>query len=150
MDAQTSADRRGLHDVEFNSLDNLEVVRKLAQKDRAPRPTEVVLVPGNYELLSDLRAASRDKDLQFVYLVSPSLSNLVDFPVFPTCIATPGGKEPIINLARPDRFPELYRHSYWHDDSHLNEAGASVATKFFADELKKWYANQRLQTVCGD
>ena len=56
---------------------------------------------------------------------------------------------PIINLARPDVYPEFYRPELWFDDAHLNEEGARLATRRFSEALKAWYAVHGAPTSCG-
>jgi hypothetical protein len=56
---------------------------------------------------------------------------------------------PIVNLARPDRFPQLYDPSLWWDPDHVNERGASLATQILAEQLKKWYGAHGMPHPCG-
>jgi hypothetical protein len=54
-----------------------------------------------------------------------------------------------VNLARPDLYPQIYHAELWHDDSHLNEAGAQLATRLLAESLKNWYAVHGEPASCG-
>jgi hypothetical protein len=147
--AQTSNDRRGLHNEAFNAHGNVDVVRALDERPPTSKPLKQSLLPGNYDLLTQLSAASQVSNVQFVYFVAPMLSDVRNFPDYPATIQGPGGTVPIVNLARPDRYPELYQRQYWYDGTHLNEIGAGVASRLLADELKKWYAEHTVTAVCG-
>jgi hypothetical protein len=147
--AQTANDRRGLHNEAFSALGNADDVRTLSERPPSPQPLKESLLPGNYDLLSQLNAASPVSNVQFVYFVAPMLSDVQSFPDYPAAINGPGGMVPIVNLARSDRYPELYQPQYWHDGGHLNETGAGVASRILAGELKKWYAEHKPVPVCG-
>lgn len=135
---QSSNDRRGLHNLPLDDGDLSHVERALGVTKNI-KPLTKSLLPGNYELLAEVLAASRVNNLNFVYFVAPLVTDLSGFPTFPASLDGPNGTVPIINLARPDKYPNLYTAKYWHDTGHLNEAGARLATSILADELRKWY-----------
>jgi len=89
-------------------------------------------------------------DLQFAYLVMPRIGDLDRYQVFPESLRTRDRVVPILDLARPDRYPELYQAKYWFDDSRLNGAGANVATALAARELRSFYEQHGAPPRCGD
>ena len=107
------------------------------------------VLPGNVELLRELHDASTVRNVQFLYVVMPMVSDLTEHPVYPASIAEPEGQEPILNLAQPDVYPELYQVKYWHDSAHLNEAGAALASRLLAEQIKAWYAKNPPAARCG-
>ena len=107
------------------------------------------VLPGNVELVRELNDASRVRNVRFLYVVMPMVSDLTEHPVYPETMAGPEGPEPILNLARPDLYPELYQVKYWHDGAHLNEAGAGFASRLLAEQIKAWYARNPAAARCG-
>jgi len=106
------------------------------------------LLPGNYGLVDELMHATSVAGVHFVYLVMPSVGDLDHYEIYPDTIVVDGQSVPVIDLARPDLYPELYQAKYWHDDAHLNEQGAGLIMKVTADRLKIFYAHHPL-TACG-
>jgi hypothetical protein len=148
--AQTQNDRRGLYnEEEVSARDRLSLAEAFDNSSRVPRPEMQRLLPGNYDLLWRLSEESPISNVQFIYFISPKLADRIRFPEYPATIDGPNGTVPIINLARPDRYPLLYQQQYWHDNSHLNESGAGVASRILAAELKSWYAKEPRVPVCG-
>jgi hypothetical protein len=98
------------------------------------------LVPGNRELVDELIDASPVRNLNVVYTVMPMISDLARQTIYPPAIDTAHGPVPIVNLGQPSLYPQLYQPSLWLDDAHLNEEGARLATRLFAESLKQWYA----------
>jgi hypothetical protein len=152
--AQNANDRRGLHNEGFTASDHGAVMRVLQKRPQTPQPVKQSVLRGNRDVLFQLNAASPVSNVQFVYYVAPLVSDIRNFPDYPAEIDGPGGPVPIISLARPDRYPQLYQQQYWHDEGHLNETGAGVATRILAGELRKWYsehwfAKHRAVPSCG-
>jgi hypothetical protein len=101
------------------------------------RPTP--FVPGNYRLVADLVPKARDQGVSLAYVVTPRLQDLATAPDYPATIHLPNGVSvPVFNLARPDRYPELYRSEYWRNPGHLSAAGAVVFSRLFAREVRAW------------
>jgi len=117
---------------------------------KTPKPVPTDLLPGNYDLVNELRSTTPVHPLQFVYLEMPNLENLISYPVYPDQLQSAGGPVPIVNLARPDLHPELYQLQYWHDGAHLNRQGAELATAMVANDLKSWYAAHGWPSACEE
>ena len=148
MAEQTDEDRRGMLVMPKQTPDFAEIARGIATAPKQPKVTEGVLTPGNAELVEELEAASPVGRLGVAYVVMPMIGDLAERVVYPDTIQTAGGPVPIIDLGRPDRYPQIWRPELWHDEAHLNEAGARVATTIFAEQLKAWYAAHG-QSVAG-
>lgn len=103
-------------------------------------PAPLSLTRGNNLLVQELAQRAGDPSLHFIYIVSPLYSNLESYPTYPDSFETPNGVEPILNIARPDLYPQLFEPRYWHDPSHLNSDGAAFAGRLLADQLESWYA----------
>jgi hypothetical protein len=104
-------------------------------------PIATALAPGNHQLLADVARAEGSATrahVQLVYVVTPSLSDLTSPAVYPGEIDGPKGPVPIINLARPDLYPQLYQRAYWRNAGHVNAAGAAVFTRLLAQQLDAW------------
>lgn len=149
MNMETADDRRGLRvlDEPHRFYDKMAGIIAAAPKQPKVVPGE--LVPGYRMLVDELAARSPVHNLQFIYLEMPKLSDLTERIDYPDSIQTGSGVVPIINLARPDVYPQLYQPSLWSDDAHLNEDGARVATRIFAEDLKAWYAVHGQPASCG-
>jgi hypothetical protein len=107
-------------------------------------------LPGNYALVDELRASAHVHPLAVAYLQMPMLHDLTDYTVYPTEMKDASGDVPVVGLARPDLHPELYKLEYWHDDAHLNEDGARLASSIAATELKTWYAAHGWPQPCEE
>jgi hypothetical protein len=104
-------------------------------------PIATALAPGNHQLLADVARAGGSATrahVQLVYVVTPSLNDLTSAAVYPGEIDGPKGPVPIINLARPDLYPQLYQRTYWRNAGHVNAAGAAVFTRILAQQLDAW------------
>jgi hypothetical protein len=71
----------------------------------------------------------------FIYLVTPKLSDLTMAETYPPCLQVNGRYVPIVNAAQPNLYPQLYRAELWHDSAHLNEEGAAVFSRIVAGQL---------------
>jgi hypothetical protein len=148
FDEETADGRRGLHEISGTDPLLFEVAEKI-NASSAPIAVKQDLTPGNYQLLEDLARAADNHKLHFIYFVTPMFSDLQRYPDYPATIQTPNGIEPILSLARPDLYPQLFDVKYWHDPSHLNPLGAALASRLLADQLKAWYSTNQRDMTCG-
>ena len=146
---QLTGDRRGQKIEPPAPPGNHELDDKIARYPKSSTPVPELLTPGNTGLPEELEASSPVKHLAFVYFVYPKLNDISGPLEYPDHLTANGRDIPIINLARPDRFPWLYQPKYWHDEAHLNGQGATVMSAVFADQLKAWYAQHGAPPTCG-
>lgn len=139
---ETAYGRSGLHEL---SLDTAVPVKATGTK---PVVVKQSLAHGNYRLIEELAAASGNPRLHFVYFVMP-VYYLKSIPDYPAAIQTSVGLVPILNLARPDLYPQLFMPKYWHDSGHLNSDGAALGSRILADQLKTWSAANHWDQNCG-
>ena len=149
LSSETENDQRGLIVDEMTPAIVHRVEAEFAQQPKVSRASVQTVLPGNIELLRELNDASRVRNVRFLYVVMPMVNDLTEHPVYPATIAGPEGPEPILNLARPDLYPELYQVRYWHDSAHLNEAGAGLVSRLLAEQIKTWYAKNPAAARCG-
>jgi hypothetical protein len=153
LDDQTREDRRGQLRLPDAPEATSHIAQILAARPRDLPSTPGILVAGNSNLIAQLTEASPLKGVSFVYFEMPKVGDVNGATDFPDHISVPtkdGTKQvPIINLARPDRFPQLYNPVLWHDDSHLNGRGSEVLSALLAQQLKLWYASHGLPLHCG-
>ncbi len=150
---QTQDDRRG-QDVLTPPTSYLVALNRIIQNS----PPHTTISPGTPNagstlLVQQLVAGSAIENLSFVYIIMPGLGDLTagtDYPDHLT-VAVPHGtiEVPIINLARADLYPELYKPELWHDEAHFDGTGAQIASRILAEQLKKWYAVHGGPTPCG-
>jgi hypothetical protein len=150
---QTADDRRGMDPLPDNPKFVETYQRRLANRPAVLPIRQGVVSPGNYDLIDELAANSPVSHVSFVYVVMPITDDLwgaEDLPEHLTVHTEHGTIDvPIVNLARPDRFPQLYDPSLWWDPDHVNERGASLATQILAEQLKKWYGAHGMPHPCG-
>ncbi len=127
--------RRGQITLAQSEEERARVAASFAEKPAAPIITPENIAPGNRYLLNEL--AAQRPQLHFAYLVAPMLEDLTHAPDYPAQMDGPNGPVPILNLARPDRFPELYRPELWRNATHLSPEGARVFTQLLAQEWKR-------------
>lgn len=150
LTVETDDDRRGLHSESPIASAQANLRREVAERTGRPSIDPAELYPGNAELIDELADTSPAHHLSFVYFVYPKLGDLSAEPKYPDHLVTPEGRTvPILNFARPDRYPFLYNPTLWHDDAHLDGAGATVISRLFADQLKTWYATNGAPSACG-
>jgi hypothetical protein len=154
MTEQTEDDRRGF--MLLSSLDWYQPkLREILEKRPAtPVITSEPLLPGNIEMVQQLAAASAVPNVSFVYVVMPRLTDVdsgADYPDHFTIDGPWGPMEvPVINLARADRFPQMYADTrLWHDEAHFYPQGARIASQILAGQLLKWYASHGEPKPCG-
>jgi hypothetical protein len=143
--AETIDDRRGFLRLPTQTS---RMSDELSRESRRGLSSPGELMPGNYSLIDELRHATSATGVQFVYLVMPNFEDLDHYEIYPDLIVVDGQNVPIVDLARPDLYPELYQAKYWHDNAHLNEPGADLSMKLVAKQLKNFYAHHPL-TACG-
>ncbi len=147
LEAETEDGRRGLHVFQQTWVKNAP---PQGDASAAVHPVFVdqKLNPGNYDLIDELIADSNNPKLHVTYFVSPFYQDRYRFSLYPETIQTPHGTEPILSI-RPDLHPELFQAKYWHDNSHLNEEGAAIASRILADQLQTWYEEHHRKIDCG-
>ena len=146
VDDQMQADRRGLLEENHG---NAKLTEEFDATPRSSRTAPGLLTPGNTDFLREIQSASPGHALDFVYFVFPKFSDLTAEPVYPDHLEVNGHMVPIINMARPSRFPQLYRIALWRDDAHLDRDGAALLSKLLADEIKTWYTAHGGAPPCG-
>lgn len=146
---ETINDRRGIYVLTPATPALQAIASMIAKAPKQAAVKEGVIVPGNLELADELEDASPVRNLQMVYVVMPKITDLQSWIKYPDSIATTHGLVPVVNLANPMLYPQIYQPKFWHDDAHLNEAGAQMATGFLAKTLKNWYISHGQPATCG-
>ena len=146
---KTKNDHRGLHVVPETALADKDVDRSFALALPVPQPVASGLEEGHRMLIEELERAPHGNKVQFVWVAFPELDDLMQYKVLPDSEMTPLGEVPILNLARPDLYPQLYEHAMWRDNQHLNEQGAKAASALLAKLLLNWSHDHPVQRNCG-
>lgn|GEM_PF-1707257 len=146
---ETTDDRRGLLVLPKVAPGFERISKTIADAPKQPTVTQGTIVPGNRELVEELEAASPVRTMRIAYVVMPKIADLAETIAYPDSVETANGPVPILNLARPDLYPQIYDAKLWYDEAHLNENGAQLATKLLAESLKNWYATHAAQTTGG-
>ena len=150
---QTADDRRGQLVEPENPAATSRIASLIASAPAKLPIVPSILTHGSSELIAQLAGASDVPDVSFVYFEMPKVGDVSGTQEFPDHldVTTQHGttEVPIINLARPDRFPQFYNAALWHDDAHLNGNGAALVSTVFAQQLKLWYAAHALPHPCG-
>ena len=150
MEHDTEEDRRGEDVLAYDPENGAEESKMIAQEQGRFKLNAPEMYPGNYELIDELAASSPVSNVSFVYVVYPKLTDVSGTLNYPNEIVTPRGHlVPIIDLARPDRFPSFYETKFWHDEAHLDEQGAAQVSEVFAQQLMAWYAAHGAPQRCG-
>lgn len=150
LDAESTDDRRGLDARPAPGDGGAAFEQYIASQAGHFQVTQGKLYPGNGELVDELAKASAVSNVSFVYFVSPKLSDFTTAEDFPDHLVTAQGRTvPIVNLARPDRYPALYKPDLWFDEAHLDEQGAALLSRTLGDQLKAWYAAHGAPAQCG-
>ncbi len=153
MTFQTADDRRGIDPQPENPWFVKDYQRRLADRPAVLPITQGIVTPGSYELIEELAAAATIPNVSFVYVVMPKTGDVLGAENLPdqlTVQTAHGAIEvPMINLARPDRFPQLYDPSLWSDPAHLDGRGAYLATQVLAEQLQQWYGGHGMPHPCG-
>jgi len=146
---QTVDDRRGLHLRVADPPEKADFDRVYAGRPATPERVADQLEAGHDILINDLHQSPNGNRVQFVWVVMPLINDLYSYSVFPESQKTSFGDVPIINLARPDLYPQLYRPELWTNNQHLTEEGAKIASQLLASLLLKWSQNHPMQLHCG-
>jgi hypothetical protein len=133
IEIQTGQDRRG--HTPLLSSGGLEEWADLAQQKREAHAEPGEITRGQCETWRRLASAPYGRDLEFAYVVTPTLPDLIAYKDFPRTIRCDGVEIPIINVAVPALHPELYDPAIWNELAHLSESGASVFTQLVAAEV---------------
>ena len=149
LQAQTVDDRRGLQVEQPTPRNQAYIHKLLASAPAHPTLDHQALSPGNSELIEQLAQSSPVPNVSFAYIIFPKLSDLTQSPDFPDHLQAAGQQVPIINLARPERFPALYQPQLWFDDAHFDEAGSAAGTAVLAQQLELWYQAHGYPKSCG-
>jgi hypothetical protein len=146
---QTSNDRRGLHVRTPDAVEQLQFKSDYAAQSNQRVPTPTPLDPGHYILIDDLQRSPNGERAQFVWIVMPLITDLTSYPVYPDSQKTSLGEIPIIDLGRPDLYPQLYQPEMWTNNQHLSERGAKLASQLMASLLLQWTNNHPMHLNCG-
>ena len=138
--------RRGQRITTPSEADRREVAAAFAHGGDT-KHANAEFMPGNHELLADV-AATASTLPTLVYVVTPKLDDLVTTYVYPEQIDGPAGPVPVINMARPDLYPQLYQPGYWRNAGHLNAAGAAVFTRLLAGRIDAWLTQHGAAPSC--
>lgn len=146
---ETMQDRRGLLTDPFRADDEKHLLEALAKRPPEPVVEKAALSEGLSYLVEELRRSTQLPDVDFAYVVAPMIDDLYAVKQYPPCIDEPFGPVPILDVADPRSFPELYQANMWHDVGHLNEKGAALFTRRLAEKAKAWYADDASTRTCG-
>jgi len=146
---ETVDDRRGQIIGLYDPVREAAMAREIAAEPKQMQLAPATIEPGNIQLIDEIAAASAVKGVSFVYIAMPKLSDLALSYLYPDAVDASGIEVPIVNLARPDLYPQLYKAGLWQDDAHLNDLGAKMASALVADRLKQWYAAHGGAPRCG-
>ena len=127
---ETQADRRGLSPPPpspNDAKDTREVDTLMGSLSGKSNGTPALITPGLCAEATRLRGTSAAAAMfRVMYIVTPKLTDLKHFETYPDTITCGPSTVPIINVALPESYPELYDPLLWHDVNHLNERGAGV------------------------
>ena len=150
---QTKDDRRGYDDLEPSAAGSARIQRGRDAAPARPAISRATMTAGNAKLIEALAGVSPARNVSFVYVVLPFAEDLTaekDYPDHLTVVGPTGPLEvPIIDVARPELYPELYKTNLWYDEEHLDGAGSALFSRLLAEELKKWYAAHGAPPPCG-
>jgi hypothetical protein len=141
VDTQTAAGRRGLSPPPPSPLDvrdTQDIHTLMATLTSKPVSSPAVITPG---LCSEATSLLNDNDgaarYTVMYFVTPKLSDLRSYTVYPDAIECGRLAIPIVNVALPETYPQLYDPALWHDINHLNERGAAVYSRLLAHAVER-------------
>lgn len=149
LDMETAGDRRGLWSLDPTPGFRAHVEDILSHTPRTHHTTPGTFLPGNTSLIQELAAATPLHNVHFVYIVEPKVSDLTEQTVWPDDLAVNGQLVPILNLAQPDRYPQLYSLDNWFDNAHLSSKGAALASTLLAEALQSFYTAHPAPMRCG-
>lgn len=138
IDAESANDQRGMHHVPPNAAAQADIT-KIYKKERfPPTPIPAELARGNATIMEGLHGAPNGDRVLFVWVEMPWLRDLQSYNVYPPSEHTSFGEVPILNLGRPDLYPQLYDRSLWEDSQHMNEEGSKIFSHLLAKQLLAW------------
>lgn len=136
--SETANDQRGMHHVPTNIYEQADLAHAFSRRVSVPPARPAQLFQGNATIVQDLHSAPNGDRVQLVWVVMPLLGDLVRYKVYPPYQATSFGEIPILDLGRPDLYPQLYDRSLWVDSQHLNEQGSQLLSRLLAQQLLAW------------
>ncbi len=146
-------ERRGL--VVHPVSEPYEIQRVHALFERRPEHPQVgdfPLQPGHHHLVDWLNNRAVSNGItppKFIYVLTPTLADMETTQETPEYMTTSAGEVPIINMARPARFPELYQQKNWRNAGHLSEAGSKVFSHLLAQQITAWLKAHPQALACG-
>jgi hypothetical protein len=146
---QTADDRRGIKITPVHDYETAAMQRLITSYPAGLTTSKGEITAGLADLISELAKASPVSNLSFAYVIMPRLDNLRSYETYPDEMDVSGHKVAILNLGRPDVFPQLYKAGLFSDDSHLNERGAALTSGLLAEQLRQWYATHGAPDRCG-
>lgn len=150
---QTADDRRGELVEPVRTVRTHTIYDIIDHHLQRPVITPGQTLAGNAEIIERLAVGSPVRNVSFVYVVMPRLEDLNTAADYPDhlSVAGPHGSldVPILNMARADRYPQMYDPTLWFDDSHLAGNGAQTLSTLLAAQLKAWYLAHGGPPPCG-
>jgi hypothetical protein len=138
IDMEMANDQRGMHHVPPNAIAEADIARIYKKQHFPPTPVPSDMPNGYAELIEGLHRAPHGDRVQFAWVEMPWLRDLASYEVYPTSQKTSFGEVPILDLGRPDLYPELYNRSLWEDSQHMNEEGSKLFSRLLANQLLAW------------
>jgi hypothetical protein len=138
MLAETENDQRGMHHVPTNIYEQEDLARAFSRRASVPVAVPAQLFQGNADIVQDLHNAPNGDRVQLIWVVMPLLGDLVRYKVYPASEPTSFGEVPILDLGRPDLYPQLYDRSLWLDSQHMNAQGSQLFSRLLAQQLLAW------------
>ncbi len=135
---ETADDQRGIHFVPSTVGERSDLADAWRKRRFPPDRIPATLSPGHRMLMEELHRAPNGDRVQFVWVVTPMLMDLAIDDIYPPSEKTSFGDVPIIDMGRPDLYPELYDRSLWTDSQHMNEQGSKVFSRVLAQQLLAW------------
>ncbi len=131
-------DRRGFLAPEGSVQESQRVSAAFAARSDAPPKRVAAATQGHVEMIARLAGSAPGAErLRYVWMVTPKLSDLSAYETYPDCVQGGGAVALIVNVARPDVFPSLYRPEMWTNPSHMSEEGAAEYSRLLAQELTR-------------
>ncbi len=128
-------DARGRIGLPQTPEERMHVAEMFAVRPAAPDIISKTVGEGYRQLLADIAGPKRN--MRFLYIVAPMLEDMTQRPDYPAHMDWAGGDVPILNMARPDLFPEIYRPEHWRNATHMTRQGAETFSRLLAGEVAK-------------
>lgn len=149
IEKETRDDQRGLYNPPPDQYSDADVKHGYARAFPVARAVPAHMEQGHTMIIEDLERAPNGDKVQFVWVAFPRLDDLRTYAVLPESQMTSRGEVPIIDLARPDLYPQLYERSLWLDSQHVNAEGAKVVSALLAKKLLEWAGTHPVRQNCG-